>query len=103
MSEPLAPPPANAAFRAIVRGRVQGVGFRYSTASCARELGVHGWVANQADGTVEVEALGARSVLDAFLAYLREGPRAARVSAVDVTWRDADGSNDDPVSGFEVR
>ncbi len=73
-------------FRAIVSGRVQGVGYRASAAHEARRLGVHGWVRNRFDGTVEVEAQGADTVLETFLVYLRHGPPGARVKLVDVEW-----------------
>jgi acylphosphatase len=70
--------------RAIVQGRVQGVGFR---AACAREadrLGLHGWVRNRRDGTVEVFAAGSQDRLDALVAWCHVGPTAATVHAVQV-------------------
>lgn len=73
-------------FRAIVSGRVQGVGYRASAAHEARRLGVLGWVRNRFDGTVEVEAQGDEAVLQPFLVYLRQGPPGARVKFVDVDW-----------------
>ena len=73
-------------FRAIVSGRVQGVGYRASAAYEARRLGVHGWVRNRHDGTVEVDAQGDETVLQTFLVYLRQGPPGARVKMVDVDW-----------------
>ena len=66
-------------FRAIVSGRVQGVGYRASAAHEARRLGVRGWVRNRPDGTVEVDAQGDEAVLETFLVYLRQGPPGARV------------------------
>src|SRR5581483_2292871 len=71
------------AFRAVVRGRVQGVGFRDAVRSRGRRLGLHGWVRNQPDGTVEVHAEGAAQALSALLAYLHEGPRGAAVAGVE--------------------
>jgi acylphosphatase len=70
--------------RAIVRGRVQGVGYRASTAHEARRLGLSGWVRNLPDGTVEVEARGPVAAADALVGWLAQGPRGARVTGVDV-------------------
>ena len=72
---------------AVVRGRVQGVGFRYFAHREAMALGLTGWVANESDGSVRCVAVGDRSRLDAFLDRLRAGPPAAIVDRVDVAWR----------------
>ena len=69
--------------RFVVRGRVQGVGFRFFVEREAHMLGVAGWVRNNPDGTVEVLAMGSREQLMGLRGRLREGPRAARVDAVD--------------------
>jgi acylphosphatase len=69
--------------RYLVRGRVQGVGFRWFVEREAHLLGVAGWVRNNADGAVEVLAQGTRDQLSALLARLQQGPRAARVDRVD--------------------
>ena len=69
--------------RFVVRGRVQGVGFRWFVEREAHILGVAGWVRNKADGRVEVLAQGTREQLDALSSRLREGPRAARVDDVE--------------------
>jgi acylphosphatase len=74
--------------RLRIRGRVQGVGYRYWAVGQARALGLRGWVRNRADGSVEAVAEGTRDALDLFIAACRRGPRAARVEAVDV--EDAD-------------
>ncbi len=66
-----------------VRGRVQGVGFRWHTVQRARDLGLRGRVWNNADGSVEVHAGGARDDLVALARWLAEGPPAARVVGVD--------------------
>jgi acylphosphatase len=68
---------------ATVRGRVQGVGFRYSVLSEAKRIGVAGFVENRPDGAVYVEAEGSPEQLDRLEAFLREGPPAARVEAFD--------------------
>ncbi len=70
--------------RAIVTGRVQGVAYRASTAAEARRLGVVGWVANRADGTVELEAEGTEAQVAALLAWCERGPPAARVAHVAI-------------------
>ena len=70
--------------RYIVRGRVQGVGFRWFVEREAHILGIAGWVRNNSDGTVEVLAQGTRDQLAGLHSRLREGPRAARVDSVEV-------------------
>ncbi|MGB8580479.1 MAG: acylphosphatase [Candidatus Sulfotelmatobacter sp.] len=69
--------------RLVIRGRVQGVGFRWFVEREAHILGIAGWVRNNADGSVEVLAQGTRDQLFALRSRLREGPRAARVDAVE--------------------
>ncbi len=66
-----------------VRGRVQGVGFRWFVEAEAAKLGVAGWVRNRSDGSVEVLAQGSREQLFALRAKLHEGPRASRVDEVE--------------------
>lgn len=65
-----------------VAGHVQGVSFRYYTQQKARELGLTGWVANHADGTVRVVAEGDEAALDALLDFLNHGSPQARVERV---------------------
>ncbi len=71
--------------RFIVRGRVQGVGFRWFVEREAHMLGIAGWVRNNHDGSVEVLAQGTRDQLAGLHSRLREGPRAARVDNVEVS------------------
>jgi acylphosphatase len=71
--------------RFFVRGRVQGVGFRWFVEREAHILGIAGWVRNNHDGSVEVLAQGTRDQLSGLHGRLREGPRAARVDAVEVS------------------
>ncbi len=71
------------ALRVVVRGRVQGVGFRYSMVEAATRQGVAGWVRNRRDGTVEALVQGEPAAVEAVLAWCRRGPPAARVEAVD--------------------
>ncbi len=66
----------------LVRGRVQGVGFRWFVQREAAALELSGWVRNTEDGHVEVVASGAPGVLDALRQALRRGPRGSRVDAV---------------------
>ena len=71
------------AFYALVRGRVQGVGFRYCTVREAKRLGLKGWVRNTRDGDVEVWAEGPREELGIFLSWLKRGNEFSRVDSVD--------------------
>ena len=72
-----------AAFFAKVRGRVQGVGFRYSAYREARRLKLNGWVRNVDDGSVEVWAEGPPEKLSLLLAWLHKGPQFSRVDTVE--------------------
>ena len=67
---------------ATIRGRVQGVGYRYFVVRRATELGLVGWVANSADGTVRSVAEGPAAALEALEAALRDGPTGAIVDEV---------------------
>jgi acylphosphatase len=67
----------------LIAGRVQGVGFRYFADRVASELGICGYVKNLWDGNVEVYAIGDAVALDELKRHLAEGPRSARVAAVD--------------------
>jgi acylphosphatase len=69
--------------RYLVRGRVQGVGFRWFVEREAHILGIAGWVRNNPDSSVEVLAMGTRDQLAGLRSRLREGPRAARVDNVE--------------------
>ena len=77
---------------AVIRGRVQGVGYRYFAWAEGRALDLQGWVANESDGTVHCVAEGSRDDLEALLGRLEAGPAGAIVEAVTVTWGDASGS-----------
>lgn len=68
--------------RIVVRGRVQGVGYRWFVYRHAHSLGLAGWVRNRDDGAVEVEAQGEPPALEALESLLRQGPRLAHVSDV---------------------
>jgi acylphosphatase len=70
--------------RVVVRGRVQGVGFRFFTQREASSRKVRGWVRNCADGSVEAQLEGEAAAIDALLARLRRGPAHAAVSALEL-------------------
>ena len=82
-----------------ITGRVQGVGFRHFTRSKAQTLDVHGWVRNERDGSVRLEAEGDREALEHLLDAVHRGPSAARVKQVDADWKEAT----DQFDGFSVR
>jgi len=84
--------------RIAVRGHVQGVFFRETTRRRALEEGVAGWARNQPDGTVEAVFEGERDCVERLVAFVREGPRGARVDWVDVASEEPEG-----LSGFDVR
>lgn len=75
----------------FVSGVVQGVSFRWYALQRARRTGVGGWVRNLPDGRVEAVFEGPRAEVEAMVAWSREGPRAARVAAVDLVWEDPEG------------
>jgi acylphosphatase len=76
-------------FKAIVRGKVQGVSFRAYTVDEARALGLAGYAKNLSDGSVEVVARGEEAALRRLIQYLHVGPTIARVSGVEIDWSDA--------------
>ncbi|MGD0822953.1 MAG: acylphosphatase [Terriglobales bacterium] len=85
--------------RFLVRGRVQGVGFRWFVEREAHILQITGWVRNNHDGSVEVLAMGTPEQLAGLRSRLQEGPRAARIDNVEE-------SEAEPVarlSSFQVR
>ena len=82
---------AEVRFEATVRGRVQGVGFRYFVIREARRLGLVGWVANEVDGSVRVVAEGSEAAIRSLDEALREGPPGAVVGSVSVVRMPATG------------
>ena len=85
--------------RYVIAGRVQGVGFRWFTHDTAAREGVHGWVRNLADSSVEVLAEGDAASVDRLEAAVRRGPASARVEQVDVEELAPAGR----AAGFEIR
>ncbi len=73
------------AIYALIRGRVQGVGYRWFVHAVGRRLGLRGGVRNLRDGRVEVVAEGAQDLLDQLAEALRDGPSVADVSEVELT------------------
>lgn len=66
-----------------VYGKVQNVGFRYHTRKVAEQLGITGFVKNQPDGSVYIEAEGDEHTLDQFLSWCNQGPALARVDRIE--------------------
>jgi acylphosphatase len=80
------------AVRLIVKGRVQGVGYRWWAIEQARRLGVAGWVRNRRTGSVEILAIGPEDAIAQLAEACRQGPRAAAVSSVERSAAEDDGS-----------
>lgn len=89
----------NARLHAIVKGLVQGVGYRFFVIRRAELLGLTGWVKNLPDGTVEVVAEGDRELLEELIKELWKGPSAAQVTDVVVNWERYTGE----FKNFDVR
>ncbi len=70
-------------FRVMIRGRVQGIGFRAWAMMTALELGVEGWVRNSRDGSVEALLAGPEEVVLTMIELCRDGPSLARVEGID--------------------
>ena len=69
-------------FEIVVSGRVQGVGFRYFAMQRAIELGITGWVRNQADNSVIMVAQADEVVINTFVDFLYLGPTRSRVAQI---------------------
>jgi acylphosphatase len=76
-----------------VYGKVQGVGFRFYTQKTAREMGVKGYVKNERDGSVYIEAEAEAEIIQSFIHWVEKGPEWSRVDEIQV--------QDMPVQGFE--
>jgi acylphosphatase len=84
--------------RVVVKGDVQGVFFRDTCRREAVETGVAGWVQNRSDGSVEAVFEGDPAAVESMCAWVRKGPRFARVDDITVTEEPAQGE-----TGFQVR
>lgn len=84
-------PNENARLHMLVRGRVQGVGFRAHVEYAARDLKLSGWVRNVGYDQVETLAEGARGKLEDLAQAIRTGPRGSHVDEATVEWLDATG------------
>lgn len=85
-------PAEMARLEARVKGRVQGIGYRYFVISNAMRLGLTGWVSNEQDGTVRCVSEGPRADLELLLDALREGPAMSIVEYVSEDWLPYTGS-----------
>lgn len=83
----------------IVKGLVQGVGFRYYVFRVATNLGVPGWVRNLYNGDVEIEVEGDRSLVEELIKEVKVGPRAAYVKDLKIEWQEYQNKH----KAFEIR
>lgn len=90
------------AFRAIVQGKVQGVGFRDATVRRAGEVGALGWVRNADDGAVSVHAEGPEEAVERLAEFLRNGPPGARVDGVEVEGAKVEGHEQFAIRGVSA-
>jgi acylphosphatase len=70
----------------IVKGVVQGVGFRYWTVRKAQSYDLNGWTKNLSDGTVEIEVEGERGIIEEFIKELKVGPTYSQVTDLAINW-----------------
>ncbi|MEM7555571.1 MAG: acylphosphatase [Cyanobacteria bacterium P01_A01_bin.84] len=81
---------------AFISGKVQGVGYRYSTVEQGQKLGINGWVRNLSDGKVEAVFEGKPEIVEQMIRWCHDGPPTAVVSGVDFEYEDVEG-----LQGFE--
>ena len=74
----------------VVKGLVQGVGFRYYVRRHATSLGLTGFAKNLYEGNVEIEVEGERSSIEEFIRLVRVGPRSAQVTGLNLEWKDVE-------------
>lgn len=87
----------------LIKGRVQGVFYRYSTREKADSLGLSGWVRNLSDGSVEACALGDRGTIESLIEWCKVGPPHADVKSVHVDWSGSGQSDEAQTGKFEIR
>ncbi|OGL41409.1 MAG: acylphosphatase [Candidatus Schekmanbacteria bacterium RIFCSPHIGHO2_02_FULL_38_11] len=85
--------------KAVVKGFVQGVGYRYFTVREAANLGLNGHVKNLYDGNVETVAEGEKKEIEKFILRLKKGPSLSKVTDVEVVWEDYRGE----YKGFDIK
>jgi acylphosphatase len=78
-------------YKICVKGRVQGVGFRWQAAAEAAKLGIHGFVKNLSDGSVYLEAEGTEGQLSKYVEWCKNGPRFGNVESVETEIRAPEG------------
>lgn len=82
----------------IVKGIVQGVGFRYFVYNRATSLGLRGFVRNLYNGDVEIKVEGSRSLIEELIRIVKVGPRSAHITDVLITWQEPENK----FKGFEI-
>ena len=78
----------NKLVKLIIRGKVHGVGFRFSCMEAAYRFSVSGFVKNKSDGSVYIEAEGTEENLNRFIEWCHKGPTWARILKVEVEYGD---------------
>jgi len=68
----------------LITGRVQGVGFRYFVSEKARQNEITGWVKNMPDGSVRIEAQGAKTLMDIFVRQIKIGPKFSKIQSLSI-------------------
>lgn len=86
------------AYRIVIKGTVQGIGFRYYTRMAANRFGINGWVRNCPDGSVEIHCEGEESILQQFLEEVKKGPAGLVIKSLAVKE-----AQPDFFYGFEIR
>ena len=89
----------NSSISLIVKGKVQGVSFRWFTVRAGRELGLNGFAKNRDDGTVEVQAVGREVDCDSLIDQVKQGPAMSQVDDVEISWVNAN----EKFTDFEIR
>lgn len=83
----------------LIKGRVQGVYFRYNTLTKAEEYHLAGWVRNRSDGNVEMVCEGMEDDINKMIRWCKQGPERAYVREVETDWKEYTGE----FNVFEIR